>query len=68
MSNIQVYCNIDEQGKIIEMAAGVNLAPGKPYSRFFVIDNQEVLSRMDITINELEQWQQDWNTRNNSQG
>jgi hypothetical protein len=68
MNNIQVFCNVDEQGKIIEFVAGINLAPGKPYDRFFVIDNQDALSRMDLTINELEQWQQDWNNRNISQG
>lgn len=66
MDNIQVFCNVDAQGEITELAAGINLAPGKPYDRFFIVNNPEALSRMDLTIAELEQWQQEWNTANES--
>ena len=64
MGNIQVFVNLDGQGNIIEIAAGINLAPGKPYDRFFVVSNQEALTRMDLTISELEQWQQEWEAAN----
>lgn len=42
--DIQLYCNIDEEGNIIEVLTGQSIVPTKEFHEFFMIDKQQELN------------------------
>lgn len=42
--DIQLYCNIDEEGNIIEVLTGQSTVPTKEFHEFFMIDKQQELN------------------------
>lgn len=40
LNDIQLYCNTDDQGSIIEILTGQNIIPTKTYDHFEMIDKQ----------------------------
>jgi hypothetical protein len=42
--DIQLYCNVDEEGNIIEVLTGPSIVPTKEFHEFFMIDKQQELN------------------------
>lgn len=42
--DIQLYCNIDDDGNIVEVLTGQHIMPTKEFDEFFMIDKQQELN------------------------
>ncbi|MGE6370657.1 hypothetical protein ACQKDB_16135 [Planococcus kocurii] len=49
-NQIQLYCNVDDNGEIMQSFIGLNIIPGESYDFFFLISGEQAENINDYKI------------------
>lgn len=55
---IQIYLNLNEDGKVISWLRGRNIIPQEPYDLFFLTNETEAMEDEELTVEKCREWQE----------